>query len=186
VDVSTNKVPARAKETSLDLEFSDMSENPGYWHNKATDLFTSAHVLWNAMDINENLFVSCDSTYKMLMGMSFEALLKGLCIESKKATIDELISHDLVKLTKITGLSLNKKESKALMLLSDYVKWAGKYPIPKSSLQLQQYRSMVASTTFDNCHFDNLKGSISNNALDYESLSPLWRRFSDVLISKTS
>jgi len=68
------------------------------------------------------------------------------------------------------------------MLLSDYIKWAGKYPIPKNSGQLQQYRTMVASTEFDKVNISGSNASISNNALDYEELTPLWRRLSDKLL----
>ncbi|WP_288389578.1 hypothetical protein [uncultured Alteromonas sp.] len=163
-------------------QFNEMSENPEYWHNKAAELFTSAGVIWKAMNSGKDFYGKCDATYKMLMGMSFEALLKGLCIESRKVTTADLISHDLVKISKIIELPLNKGENKILMLLSDYIKWAGKYPIPKNSGQLQQYRTMVASTEFDKVNISGSNASISNNALDYEELTPLWRRLSDKLL----
>lgn len=163
-------------------QFNEMSENPVYWHNKATELFTSAGVIWKAMNSGNGLYGQCYSTYKMLMGMSFEALLKGLCIKSRKATTADLISHDLLKISAIIELSLSKAEKKVLMLLSDYIKWAGKYPIPKNSAQLQQYRTMVDSTEFDKVNLGGFKVSFSNNALDYEELTPLWRRLSDELL----
>jgi len=176
-----NKIK-NVQDTFLISQFNEMSENPKYWHNKAADLFTSSGVIWKAMNNHEGLYAQCDATYKMLMGMSFEALLKGLCIESGQVTVEDLISHDLVKISKFTDFTLNKTENKVLMLLSDYVKWAGKYLIPKNSGQLQQYRTTVDSTEFDKVNIGNFKASISNNVLDFEELSPLWRKFSDKLL----
>ena len=91
------------QDTFLINQFNEMSENPKYWHNKAAELFTSAGVIWKAMNSGKGLYAQCDATYKMLMGMSFEALLKGLCIENGKVTTADLIGHDLVKISKINN-----------------------------------------------------------------------------------
>lgn len=176
---------ANSQKQIVNEQFDEMSVNPRYWHNKSADLFTSAHVLWKAMDIEPSLSVSCYATYKMLMGMSFEALLKGLLIESQQVSISDLATHDLVELAKSLGLSLSKDENKVLTVLTDYVLWAGKYPMPKNAKQLQQHRTMVHVTENRKVKLGSLNATVSNGALDFDNLKPLWRKLSDDLLART-
>ncbi|KHT49323.1 hypothetical protein [Vibrio sinaloensis] len=173
---------ANSQKKIVNEQFNEMSVNPRYWHNKSADLFTSAHVLWKAMETDSSLSVSCYATYKMLMGMSFEALLKGLLIESQQVPISNLATHDLVDLAKTLGLILSKEENKALTVLTDYVLWAGKYPMPKNAKQLQQHRTMVHVTENRKIKLGSLNATESNGALDFDNLKPLWRKLSDEML----
>jgi hypothetical protein len=177
--VPTKQDIANSQKEIIRAQFDEMSVNPRYWHNKSADLFTSAHVLWKAMESDTNLGVSCYATYKMLMGMPFEALLKGLCIESKKSVISELETHDLVELAKTLGLRLTKEENKFLTVLTDHILWAGKYPTPKNAKQLQQHINMVHVTENRKIKLGSLDATVSNGALDFDNLKPLWRKLSD-------
>ena len=167
-------------------QFDELSKNSKNWHKKANNLFTSAGVIWKAMNSDETLYVQCSSIYVMLMGMSFEALLKGICIKNKNVEAEDVINHDLVKLSELAELTLKKTENKVLMLLSESVKWTGKYPTPKHAGQLQQYRNMVDSTEFDKFKLDGYDASISNNVLDFEQLGSWWGKFSDKFLEKTN
>lgn len=59
-----------------EYQFENLSTNSLHWHNKASDLFTSAMVLWEAMD--NGYAIECWSTYKMLMAYLSNYYLKQL------------------------------------------------------------------------------------------------------------
>ncbi|MDQ2166274.1 MULTISPECIES: hypothetical protein [Vibrio] len=169
---------ANVQKQMINKQFDDMSVNPRYWQNKSRDLFRSARVLWKAMKEDSSLSVSCYATYKMLMGMSFEALLKGLLIASQEVAISDLATHNLVELAKDSGLNLTKNENKIFTVLTDYILWAGKYPIPKNSSQLQQHRTTTSVTEQRKVKFGDLDVNEPNGALDFDNLKPVWLKIS--------
>jgi len=75
----------------------------------------------------------------MLFGMAFESLLKGILISRRpelvsEKGVDEQISrgdHSLVEYFQAADISFTQSEKFLLERLSDSVRWAGRYPIPK-------------------------------------------------------
>lgn len=75
----------------------------------------------------------------LLAGLATECLLKGLISERQgEWVLTDLDgsrtyrhkSHKLVKLSAMAGVSLTKAEQEVLEILTQFVEWAGKYPIP--------------------------------------------------------
>lgn len=98
----------------------------------------------------------------MLMGMSFELLIKAHCVA---AGIRFSQTHDLVALAKTANLTTSNNENKLLNLLSAYVLWDGRYPIPKKTEHLKN-------------HWTN-QTTKSDNETNFDKLLLIWRRFSD-------
>ncbi len=143
-------------------QFELRQENPAYWHSKSHDLLVSARTLWEAMQENRDLEINCWATYKMLMGMSFELLIKSHCVG---AGIKFGQIHDLVALAKTANLTTSSNENKLLHLLSEYILWDGRYPIPKRVEHLKSHWTNQITKSDDETNFDNL--------------FLIWRKFSD-------
>ena len=165
-------------------QFEIKNSNPTYWHNKASDLFSSARVLWKAMDEKSNLQVSCLSTYKMLIGMSFEVLIKAHCIAQKIDNERINKSHNLTELANIAGLNLAKKENKILNILSEYIVWDGRYPTPIKVSQMKTHNDNIRSTSYDKEKIGTLDILTPNGALDFINIQPIWRRLSGKYMDK--
>ena len=165
-------------------QFEVKNSTPTYWNNKAGDLFSSARVLWKAMDKDSHLQISCLSTYKMLIGMSFEALIKAHCIAQK--IDDERIkkSHNLTELANIAGLNLTKKENKMLDVLFGYIVWDGRYPTPQKAPQMKVHSDNIKSTSYSKEKIGILDILTPNGALDFINIQPVWRKLSDKYMDK--
>jgi len=70
--------------------------------------------------------------YFMLWGYAFETLLKGGYIRIKGTLEKEATDkgHDLIGLAKLLELEVRPGDVKILELLTKYIVWAGRYPIP--------------------------------------------------------
>jgi len=156
-------------------------ETPAYWHNKSLDLFVSARTLWVAMQYNKTLEVNCWSTYKMLMGMSFELLFKAHCVG---AGISFGAIHDLVELAKTANFTTYKDENGILKVLSEYIIWDGRYPTPKKPQHLENHWKNQSQLLNDKKQLGNLSVQVSNGKLDFENLLPIWRKYSDLFMEK--
>lgn len=153
-------------------KFDENAKNSLAWFNKSTDLFTSAHILWAAMENDRNLFY-CRSTYKMLMGMSFELLFKAICIQKN---IEFRQSHNLFTLSQSANISLTKEEVSILNILTEYIIWDGKYPNPKLKKHLEQHWKNQNEVNNDHYKIGNLKLQKGNNKLHFEQLAKIWRK----------
>lgn len=148
-------------------QFDTRLKTSAYWHNKSHDLLVSARTLWKAVEGNKDLEINCWTTYKMLMGMSFELLFKAHCVG---ADVSFNSTHDLVALAHTASLPASKGEKQILKVLSEYVIWDGRYPTPKKPEHLKDHWKSQAILPDEN--------------LDLENLMPLWRRFSDSFIAQ--
>lgn len=119
------------------------------------------------MQKDRELEINCWSTYKMLMGMSFELLFKAYCIGSGTEFSP---THDLVAVANTANLSISKEENRMLKVLSEYVLWDGCYSTPRKSAHLKRHWKSQAS--------------LLDDKLDLESLMPFWRRFSDSFMAQ--
>jgi hypothetical protein len=119
------------------------------------------------MQADNNLEINCYSTYKMLMGMSFELLFKANCVG---ANISFSTTHDLVALARTANFTTSKEENRILKVLSEYIIWDGRYPTPKKPEHLKE-------------HWKS-QNKVLDEKLDFESLLLFWRKFSDSFMDK--
>lgn len=164
-------------------QFKLRQKTPAYWHNKSQDLCVSARTLWVAMQDNESLEATCLSTYKMLMGMSFELLFKAHCVGARIIFED---THKLEALACKAELPTSKDENRILRVLSEYVIWDGRYPTPKKPQHLENHWENQNQVLYNNEKLGNLTVRVSNEKLDFEGLLPIWRRCSDLFMDKYS
>lgn len=70
----------------------------------------------------------------MLLGYSLEVSAKGIVIEREPSLVDadqfKVLTHDLILLMAKSGIELSDPERDSLIVLTEHVKWAGRYPIP--------------------------------------------------------
>ena len=166
---------------SYDYQFKNLSENSLHWHNKASDLFISAKVLWEAMDNGDA--VACWSTYKMLMGLSFELLFKSISIQRN---LNFSATHQLVDLANSANLKLAKDEEETLRVLTEYILWDGKYPVPHKKSYLENHWKHQDRVAYDNEKLGKLTFQRSNNKLDFDELAKIWRKYSDIYMLEYS
>lgn len=119
-------------------------ESPGGWLFQALSLQAAAARLdWKeAPARDEELTVSFQSEYQMLLGLAFENLLKGfiLLVRLEKGESPSLPAechmHKLEKLaqrSECAGLVLSVEDVQLLSRLSPCIEWAGRYPLPKKA-----------------------------------------------------
>ena len=138
---------------SWDEHFRESETSPGAWLVSALMLKQSSDLLYEAYlgdlarlqneqqpDV-QNLGVVGPAT--TLLGLAFENCLKALIVRSLKE--DERPSwsgdgHDLLRLLKDANQNCSNAESDLLLRLSAFVRWAGRYPVPKQphKITLQQ------------------------------------------------
>ncbi len=155
-----------------------------YWHNKACDLWSSAKILWDAMENDSQARITSHSTYLMLMGMSFEVLFKAHCVA--QGIEDERLknTHELAEIARIAGFKLSKEDNKVLGVLSAFIVWDGRYPIPKKPAQLDQHSKNIESVAYDKEKLGSLDILKQNDTFTFDNLHKLWRRYSDRYMSE--
>ncbi|WP_372739788.1 hypothetical protein [Neptunomonas sp.] len=162
-------------------QFESRKENPTYWHNKSHDLFVSARTLWNAMQENRGLEVNCLAAYKMLLGMSFELLIKAHCVGSGVKFAD---THDLAALARTANFPISNDENGILKVLSEYIIWDGRYPVPKKAQHLENHWKNQKKVLNDKEKLGSLTVLFSNDKLDFEYFLPIWRKYSDLFMER--
>lgn len=159
---------------AYDKQFEKRKEIPECWYNKSSDLLISARVLWRAMKKNQSLEVNCWATYTMLIGMSFELLLKAHCISKGKCYKK---SHNLIDLATTAGVLISKKEKGILKVLTEYIIWDGRYPTPKHAKHLADHWENERKILMDEVKNCNLTAFVNNENLDFDLLLRIWRRW---------
>ena len=132
---------------------------------------------------NNALEVNCWGAYKMLMGMSFELLFKAHCVgagNSFRAT------HDLCELATTADFTVSKQEAGIFRVLSGYIIWDGRYPIPKMPNQLENHWRLESDVLSDAEGVGDFSTVVLNEKLDYENLLPIWRKVSDLYLETYS
>jgi hypothetical protein len=166
-----------------------LAESPLWWYNKANDLHASAGVLWISMKdahraiITEeiglssgfDLRVACENVCYMLLGLSFELLFKSIIV-AKDCLVKPPNIHKLGELAKIAEFEITNKEFGIISVLSSYIVWAGKYPVPKKKEEYDRDIQNMEETLYDKTN--NKKYSIVeyNKVLEWDKLEPIWER----------
>ena len=123
-------------------------ENPLAWQASARDLLDAAKaVKGNTYDLGDGLMHSLTAVQAMLLGMALECLLKGMYIKrhrvwdepdkahaiargGKYVGVDGAGDHQLVQLAEAAAARVNDQERTTLARLTNFVLYAGRYPIP--------------------------------------------------------
>lgn len=132
-------------DTKLKKELFDaVIESPGSWLIEAMQLKVAAERIdWLFKPLTEDeQTASLMTTYRFLIGLSFENLIKGILHAQGNKLIEngefaKLFSkHDLgylVKKLDPSKINITEEEKNILDELTLYVKWAGRYPLSKYS-----------------------------------------------------
>lgn len=171
-------------------EFEIRKNSPLWWHNKASDLFASAGALHYVMKVPDeeeladlgfergfSMVVACSPVYEMLFGMSFEALLKAICVVKGK---EVPATHALVDLVNLADIAISEKEKAVFEYLTESVVWNGRYPVPKKQAFLEKHWKHGNDLLFDKLPKQGaVQFKIANDTLSWEKLSTTWRRLSN-------
>jgi len=110
----------------------------------------------------------------MLLGMSFESLIKGLIIEADPSLVSvsklnkKIETHDLsalaTRLASVAGIQLTSVEIGLMHpVLSKMIIWRGRYPIPRDKSNLDGFR---------------------HSSEELDDLSALWKKLDALLEAK--
>ena len=129
------------------------------------------------LDELEDKLKSFNNTYYLLIGYSFENLIKGLSIENNTGlTFKEIYDkhwrkykygHGFSKIGKPFLNNLSSSETKLLERLEEYVLWIGKYPVAKDQ----------------NCHVAGYDEKYFDSA-DKSEIDELFTKIKNLLIEK--
>ena len=117
-----------------------------FWVYSASSLWTAANILLEKEKQRKHVSGILEphllSVSIMLVGFAIENLIKGVIakeegILKKRQEIKEP-HHDLLKLFKKIKFPLSLDEEKVVLVVKEYVMWAGRYPIPKKADQRPQ------------------------------------------------
>jgi hypothetical protein len=122
--------------------FAAAEESPGSWVITAMSLRAAAARLdWLTAPVRDDEFsVGFMREYRMLLGLSFENLLKGIiCLVRLEAgqrppLPRECFHHSLATLatrSEVGIVSLSPQEIALLDNMTPFIEWSGKYPLPK-------------------------------------------------------
>ncbi|OOS00705.1 hypothetical protein B0186_05875 [Canicola haemoglobinophilus] len=150
--------------------YSRLKDESGHWHSRAGDLITSAKVLWDSLDKHP----FCWNVYKMLMGMAFELLIKAVLTQRN---IDFKYTHNLRELALEAQIKLSEEEFNLLDILSGYILWAGKYPVPKDDEILKKHYENEEEQLYDEyMRVSDVPLVIYNGKLDFNNLHEIWMK----------
>ncbi len=167
-----------------EIQYENRTTISTYWHNKSVDLMASARVLWRAMEVDRQARLTCNATYKMLVGMSLELLLKAHCVGQKIENPRIEKTHNLTELAGIAGIKFEKSDNKILEVLSEYIVWDGRYPAPKDPAKMKRHWDNIQNTAFDREPLGSLEVLKPNNTFCLDNLHRIWRRLSDEYLRK--
>jgi hypothetical protein len=150
-----------------------------YWYDKAKCLREAAHLVWLGV-VEKRTMANCLPVYRMLMGYSFELLLKATHI---KDGLQAPYSHDLGELAKAVAIRLSRTEMDILNVLKGYIVWDGRYPTPKSPEMLMQHWKATENVESKSTPTEIGLMLAPNDNLDYQDLLLMWRKISDPLFA---
>jgi len=134
--------------------FSAEADAPEAWRNVAKVLFDAAGILsrecllGNTQGDSRACLVS---PVNMLFGMAIETLLKGLVVHRKGKIVckgklpHSFTHHNIERLLREAEVQLKENDLLLLRKLEVYVKWLGKYPVPKTAME-NPSRMMACAT----------------------------------------
>jgi hypothetical protein len=157
-----------------------------YWFNKSSDLHTAAGALWYSRDESRSeimvkelglrdgfhMDMAVTPVYYMLCGLSLELLYKAIIV-AKGSEFKR--DHKLVALATLAGIDPDHKLKGLLEMLTEFIEWYGKYPVPKRYQQLEKTSNLIHKHLYDSKQSGNLHWAEPNDALSWQSFDSLWR-----------
>jgi len=161
------------KEDTFKFEKEFCFVKPVVWMNEANNLFSSAQVLIEFTELNNNdLFIKRDEyknlfsdevikfnfwTYRvirMLWGYSFENILKGIIIknykkenpDAKEVPFKEIKSHNIIDLFKKAKIETTEEENFYIGITQKCSIWMGRYPLPIKANQMYEQRKSMSTS----------------------------------------
>ncbi len=132
-------------------QFRRQADHPRTWELKAAELDYAAEVLLNRQASDFPLQLSKKAAPPvvigvalMLYGLAIENLAKAIVVATgspldKKGRI-AFKTHKLVDLVRNTKIRMTSKDEFLLNKLTEFVEWAGRYPVPLSFGKMQPFR----------------------------------------------
>ncbi|MEH0168657.1 HEPN domain-containing protein [Roseateles microcysteis] len=166
-----------------------------YWRNKSNDLLGAAGLVWLGMGSTDgrerdalglpdwySFEVACPAVFRMLCGMSTELLLKAIIVQRGN---EPKQTHNLIELSKQAALDVSAEQSQLLSVLTEYVIWDGRYPVPKTEPIFEKTRVLAQQTLTTKVRLGNSSFSVlrQNGALDWDNFLKLWNRFNEVYLA---
>jgi hypothetical protein len=140
----------RVNKTFWSEQYDKTGQLPITWLINSLSLKRAANIIFNQCLEDFEAKISSDPTdsknewpltsiYMLLSGFALENLLKGIYIgrnptfvmEGKLKKWSSKSGHELLDLAEKTKFELSEDETNLLERLTEFVVWAGKYPIPK-------------------------------------------------------
>lgn len=159
------------------------------WHITARHLMGAAGTLWACkneqrstelvtelgLDTEFSMVHALRRPYLMLCGMSLEVLFKAIVVA--KGGKPDTRSHKLPELAKDAGVPLTQKQKGLLEVLSAYVYWAGRYPVPSISKYYAPLAKLERQHLFNTRKVSStLFQVLPGTQLDWEHFHKLWKR----------
>ena len=149
----------------------------------------ASKILWKSYESGELL--DGGNTHRFLMGLSFELIFKAFYVAESQEPPTHHILNDL---TKHCNFKFNHKERKILGVLTGYIVWEGRYPIPKKPGEnkkdpFYQYIKEQNDPFMNTLPIEKQLNGESNQLLkrsdlDFENLIDLWRKINDAYVGK--
>ena len=183
------------------IEYYKRVSNPLLWVEKANELMAAAETLepsidayWNSLRIEPDRGLVSETPetegkqllqapYFMMMAFALENHFKAILVADndysgellRAGKLPEILkNHDLVKLAKITGLSLDDVELSLLTRLSVNSIWQGRYPAPANCIELNNMPIKQGKSVF----------TAYLSPMDIGNLHRLTKRLKEYTISK--
>lgn len=165
--------------------------NPSFWYQKSVSLYASAAIVWNARQAKRDqefisslglkgefcVDIGCEHPYLMTMGLSYEVMLKAICITENKDFPQN--NHDLQSLAKLVDVKFTPKEANQLRLLSEFIAWEGRYPVPKKHQKLTQHWNSTRNKLWKTENIIGLEIISRTDVFEHDSLKSLWLKLQD-------
>jgi hypothetical protein len=156
-----------------------------YWFNHANDLRGAAGAVWFAieneshqvhnfleMESGYSFSVACPPVFLMLCGLSLELLFKALIVEIGG---QPPVTHDLRKLSLEAQITINADDLELIDLLTDHIKWAGKYPVPKGErAEWDKHAGRMFAALTEPVPDLSIAAFRRNDRLDWKDYSRIW------------
>lgn len=170
--------------------FEERQNCENHWFNKSSDLHASAAVLWYSLEDDEelknklgfskgfSLAVACYPTYKLLVALSIELLLKAIIVAKRKKP---KAIHDLNILSQQAELEISEEEKMTFQLLSEIIYWEGKYPVPNNGKRLFKQWNLWNSY-FSKKHADNseIQQQSIEETIEWENTNKIYKELMSI------
>ena len=82
--------------------------------------------------------------------------------------------HNLSRLASEAGIELDSQDEAALQILEEYLRWAGRYPIPLELRYIEELDVLRRQNMFDTVKIGRLDIQQRNDFLKWDHFTELW------------